>query len=258
VVWCLVSANGLKLPPRAVSAFCLHHHDAAVVRRCHRPRQKRPEDERGPGRRSFAFPASTAPTRLIMSWPCVHRRKIEAERKAKADAEVAARAGGRDASARADAEALITAWNERQAPRMPLLFAPTIGATLVGRASFPMGSIALPAAPRETLAFPPFALSLCSPFSNFRFSMPETGSITLAWLNRCRGLAKDWENRNRKACGQFVQARAGFGLMELVAWSGALPIFPPGPLLAERKSSRRNSSSSSISRQPRCSASISH
>ena len=32
-----------------------------------------------------------------------------------------------------DAERLITAWNERQARRMPLLFAPTIGAAMTGR-----------------------------------------------------------------------------------------------------------------------------
>jgi hypothetical protein len=54
-----------------------------------------------------------------------NRRKMEAERKAKADAEVAA--------VFADAERLIAAWNERQARRMPLLFAPTIGAALAAR-----------------------------------------------------------------------------------------------------------------------------
>ena len=36
----------------------------------------------------------------------------------------------------ADAERLITAWNERQARRMPLLFTPTIGAALVSRHHF--------------------------------------------------------------------------------------------------------------------------
>ena len=33
----------------------------------------------------------------------------------------------------ADAERLIAAWNERQARRIPLLFAPTIGAALTAR-----------------------------------------------------------------------------------------------------------------------------
>jgi hypothetical protein len=36
----------------------------------------------------------------------------------------------------ADAEAVIAAWNERQARRMPLLFAPTIGAALTARHHF--------------------------------------------------------------------------------------------------------------------------
>ena len=51
-------------------------------------------------------------------------RKMEAGRKAKADAEVAA---GRatDAQVLQDAERPIGDWNERQARRMPLLFAPT-------------------------------------------------------------------------------------------------------------------------------------
>ena len=56
-----------------------------------------------------------------------NRRKMEAERKAKADAEAAARRAT-DAQVLQDAERLIGAWNERQARRMPLLFAPTIGA----------------------------------------------------------------------------------------------------------------------------------
>ena len=64
-----------------------------------------------------------------------NRRKIEAERKAKADAEAAARRAS-DPQVLADAEALISAWNERQARRMPLLFAPTIGAALGARHHF--------------------------------------------------------------------------------------------------------------------------
>src|SRR6476469_6383847 len=61
-----------------------------------------------------------------------NRRKLEAERKAEADAEAAARRAA-DAQVLADAERLIAAWNERQARRMPLLFAPTIGAALAAR-----------------------------------------------------------------------------------------------------------------------------
>jgi len=54
---------------------------------------------------------------------------MQAERKAKADAEAAARRAT-DAQVLEDAERLIGAWNERQARRMPLLFAPTIGTAL--------------------------------------------------------------------------------------------------------------------------------
>jgi hypothetical protein len=64
-----------------------------------------------------------------------NRRKMEAERKAKADAEASARRAA-DAQVLADAERLIAAWNERQARRMPLLFAPTIGAALAAQHHF--------------------------------------------------------------------------------------------------------------------------
>ncbi len=64
-----------------------------------------------------------------------NRRKMEAERKAKADAETAARRAA-DAQVLADAERLIAAWNERQGRRMPLLFAPPIGAALAARHHF--------------------------------------------------------------------------------------------------------------------------
>ena len=64
-----------------------------------------------------------------------NRRKMEAKRKAKADAKAAARRAA-DAQVLQDAERLIAAWNERQARRMPLLFAPTIGAALTSRHHF--------------------------------------------------------------------------------------------------------------------------
>jgi hypothetical protein len=50
-----------------------------------------------------------------------NRRKMEADRKAKADAEAAARRAT-DAQVLEDAEQLIAAWNERQAKRIPMLF----------------------------------------------------------------------------------------------------------------------------------------
>jgi hypothetical protein len=64
-----------------------------------------------------------------------NRRKMEAQRKAQADAEAAARRAA-DTQVLVDAEALIAAWNGRQVRRMPLLFAPTIGAALATRYYF--------------------------------------------------------------------------------------------------------------------------
>ena len=54
---------------------------------------------------------------------------MEADRKAKADAEAAARRAT-DAQVLEDAERLVSAWNKRQAKRMPMLFSPTIGAAI--------------------------------------------------------------------------------------------------------------------------------
>jgi hypothetical protein len=59
--------------------------------------------------------------------PGLSRRKMVAERKAKADPEAAARRAT-DAQVVEDATRLIDAWNERQARRTPFLFASTITA----------------------------------------------------------------------------------------------------------------------------------
>ncbi len=61
-----------------------------------------------------------------------NRRKMEADRKAKADTEVASQ-HATDAQVLEDAERLIAAWNERQARRMPMRFAPTIDAAIAAR-----------------------------------------------------------------------------------------------------------------------------
>jgi hypothetical protein len=61
-----------------------------------------------------------------------NRRKMDADRKAKADAEAATRRAT-DAQVLEDAERLIGAWNERQAKRMPMRFSPTIGAAVAVR-----------------------------------------------------------------------------------------------------------------------------
>jgi len=81
-----------------------------------------------------------------------NRRKMEADRKTKADAEAATRRAT-DAQVLEDAEYVVGAWNERQTKRMPLLFAPTIGAAIAARYWF-LWYTARPAAP--------FRLSTCA------------------------------------------------------------------------------------------------
>jgi hypothetical protein len=61
-----------------------------------------------------------------------NKRKMKAERKAKADVEAASRRAS-NAQVLADADRLISTWNERQARRMPMLFSPTIGAAVASR-----------------------------------------------------------------------------------------------------------------------------
>jgi hypothetical protein len=58
-----------------------------------------------------------------------NRRKMENQRRQAAGKEAAARRAT-DPQLLEDAERLIGAWNERQARRMPMLFSPTIGATV--------------------------------------------------------------------------------------------------------------------------------
>ena len=57
---------------------------------------------------------------------------MEDERRRAAEKQ-AATCRATDAQMLEDAERLIDAWNERQAKRMPMLFAPTIGAALAAR-----------------------------------------------------------------------------------------------------------------------------
>ena len=57
---------------------------------------------------------------------------MEDQRRQASDKEAAARRGT-DAQVLEDAERLIGTWNERQAKRMPMIFSPTIGATIAAR-----------------------------------------------------------------------------------------------------------------------------
>jgi hypothetical protein len=61
-----------------------------------------------------------------------NKRKMQDARKTEADKEAAARRG-LSSQVLEDAERLIAAWNERQTKRMPMLFAPTIGAAIAAR-----------------------------------------------------------------------------------------------------------------------------
>jgi len=61
-----------------------------------------------------------------------NRRKMEDQRRTAAEKEAATRRAT-DAQVLEDAERLIAAWNDRQTQRMPMLFAPTIGAALAAR-----------------------------------------------------------------------------------------------------------------------------
>ena len=61
-----------------------------------------------------------------------NRRKMEDKRREAAEKEAATRRAT-DAQVLEDAERLITAWNERQAKRMPMIFSPTIGAAIPAR-----------------------------------------------------------------------------------------------------------------------------
>jgi len=58
-----------------------------------------------------------------------NRRKMEAQRAAAAEKEAAAKRAT-EAQILEDAGRLVSAWNARQAKRMPMLFSPTIGAAI--------------------------------------------------------------------------------------------------------------------------------
>jgi hypothetical protein len=58
-----------------------------------------------------------------------NKRKMEDARRQEAEKEAAARRAV-ERQILEDAEQLVTAWNERQAKRMPMLFSPTIGAAI--------------------------------------------------------------------------------------------------------------------------------
>jgi hypothetical protein len=58
-----------------------------------------------------------------------NKRKMDDARRQEAEKEAAARRAT-DRQILEDAEQLVTAWNDRQAERMPMLFSPTIGVAI--------------------------------------------------------------------------------------------------------------------------------
>ena len=143
----------------------------------------------------------------------VNRRKMEADRKAKADAAAAARRAT-DAQKLEDAGRLIVAWNERQARRMPLLFAPTIGAAIAAGYWFlwvrcpacrTTQSVDLRTLDRHpnaavTSLIPTLSCLSCRPNAPFaelvRLSLP-------AWLTKCAKLAgaEFWASEENQISG---------------------------------------------------------
>jgi hypothetical protein len=91
-----------------------------------------------------------------------NRRKVEADRKAQADAEAVTRRASDAQMFGEDAERLIGAWNDRQARRMPMLFSPTIGAAITARYWFLWARC--PACRTRSLN-PPARGSISGPFS---------------------------------------------------------------------------------------------
>jgi hypothetical protein len=72
-----------------------------------------------------------------------NRRKMEDQRRHAVEKEAAAHRAT-DAQVLEDAERLLTAWNERQAKRMPMLFSPTIGAAQQGPGAWCQWQVKMP------------------------------------------------------------------------------------------------------------------
>jgi hypothetical protein len=68
-----------------------------------------------------------------------NKRKMEDVRRQEAEKEAAARRST-ERQILEDAEQLVTAWNERQAKWMPMLFSPTIGGAITAGYWFPTGA----------------------------------------------------------------------------------------------------------------------
>ncbi len=135
-----------------------------------------------------------------------NRRKMQDERKAKADSEAAARRAT-DVQVLEDAERLIGAWNERQAKRMPMLFSPTIGAAVAARHWFlwarcpacrTINSIDLRALDRHRDA----AISSLIPLLSCRSCRPNAPFAELVRLSRTSIADEVREAHRRRVLGE--------------------------------------------------------
>ena len=107
-----------------------------------------------------------------------NKRKMKAQRAAAAE-KVAAAKRATEAQILEDASRLVSAWNERQAKRMPMLFSPTIGCALKARHWF-LWVVVLPAAPLKAVDLRPIDRH---PWSAIRRGLIPSLSVALGGDN---------------------------------------------------------------------------
>ena len=130
-----------------------------------------------------------------------NRRKMEDQRREAAAKEAATRRAT-DVQVLEDAERLITAWNERQAKRMPMIFSPTIGAAI--RAGYRFLWVRCPACRtinaidlRTVDRDPEAAVSSLIPALSCRLCRPNAPFAKLVRLSRT-GIADEMREEHRR------------------------------------------------------------
>jgi len=135
-----------------------------------------------------------------------NRRKMEDQRRQAAEKEAASRRAT-DVQVLEDAERLISAWNERQARRMPMLFSPTIGAAIAAQSWFlwircpacrTINAIDLRALDRH----PDAAVSSLIPALSCRSCRPNAPFAELVRLSRTSIADEMREERRRQVLGE--------------------------------------------------------
>jgi len=135
-----------------------------------------------------------------------NRRKMEEQRAAAAEKEAAAKRAT-EAQVLEDAARLVSAWNARQAKRMPMLFSPTIGCALKARhwylwarcpACRAIGSVDLRALDRHLEA----AITSLIPSLSCRSCRPYAPFAELVRLARTSIVDEMRENHARRVLGE--------------------------------------------------------